>query len=84
LNIASAIGGDLVPLGGPQIVLRHAETAGIEFGKQRHRLGVGIILGAVRRLAECGQIEAALERSIGCVRIVGRIAAGDRRNMRNG
>ena len=67
----AAVGGELVPLGGFGVVLRHAEPAGIKLAEQRHRLRIVLLLDALRRQREGGKIIAALERAEGEVGLRG-------------
>src|SRR4029077_14430208 len=57
--------GELVPLGGFLIVLRHAEPVGVELAEQRHRLRIGLVVDALGGERKRGDVMAALERAEG-------------------
>src|SRR5271154_6769729 len=63
-SAVAAVRGKFVPLGGFDIVLRNAEAAGIDLAKQRHRLGVALLFGAMRRQRESREVKTALEGGI--------------------
>ena len=67
----AAIGGELVPVRGFLVVLRHAEAAGIKLAEQRHRFRVAGVVDAFGGKPECGEIIAAL---IGAEREIERLA----------
>ena len=61
-------GGHFVPLGCLGIVAAHAETLRVNFAEQRHGSGI-ILLRALGRLVEGGEIKPALEGAVGEVDI---------------
>jgi hypothetical protein len=61
----AAVGGKLVPIGGFDVVLRHAEPAGIKFAQKRHRLRVFLELDAIDRNPKGGEVMAGLKRAEG-------------------
>ena len=61
----AAGGGELVPVRGLLVVLRHAEAVGIELAEQRHRLRVVLLARRACGEREGGEEIAALKRAEG-------------------